>query len=98
MAAILPMTGELSYVMSCAKISYTINYDEMTLARYPSCESYFSGRNPEQYAVVRATLTGAGDPAEAGAILNLCFGAAMWLAFIIHAFAVEVYVSSQVSS
>lgn len=86
------MTGEYSYVMSCAKVAHTINNDDMTLSRYSSCESYFSGGNPEQYVAVPAILIAAGDPAEAAAILDMCFGAAMWLAFIIHAFAVELYV------
>ena len=97
MAAILPMTGEYSYIMSCAKVAYTVNDESMFLSTYPSCEGYSSQTDPEQYVAVRATLLDAGNAAEAAAILELCFGAAMWLAFILHAFAVELYVRAQAS-
>ena len=87
------MTGDHYYSMSCAKVAYTIDDNNVMLSTYSACEEYLSGTNQNQYVAVRANLSDATNAAEAAAILEMTFGAAMWLAFIIHAFGVELYVS-----
>ena len=93
MAAILPMTGNHYYSMSCAKVAYTIDDNDVMSSTYSACEGYLSSTNQDQYVAVRANISDAANAAEAAAILEMTFGAAMWLAFIIHAFGVELYVS-----
>lgn len=64
--------------------------DEATLETYPECASYLNGSDPLQQAVVHANF--GGHPTEIGAALDMCFGMALWVAFIMHAVGVEVYV------
>lgn len=93
MAAILPMTGNHYYSMSCAKVAYILDDSNVMLSTYPACDESLSGTDPDQYVAVRANLSDATNAVEAAAILEMTFGAAAWLAFIIHAFGVELYVS-----
>lgn len=62
------------------------------LALYPGCESFYNGTNVDQYVLTKADQNGS-NPVEIGTALGISFGTAMWLAFAIHAFGVEIYVS-----
>ena len=90
-AAIVTSNQDYYIVWSCAKIASTIT-DNSLLVAFPSCASYVDGSNLEQVAPVSANMAG-GAAANAGAALSISFGAALWLAFNIHAFGVEIYVS-----
>ena len=83
-------------VWTCAKIVSTFSDRSLTrlVQDYPLCASYVDGSNLEQVAAVSAKFAG-GSSANVGAALNLSFGAALWLAFNLHALGVEVYVSSR---
>lgn len=81
-------------VWSCAKILSTYSDKSMgaLLEDYPSCVPFANGSNPEQVAPVSAGFAG-GSSANVGAALNISFGAALWLAFNLHALGIEIYVS-----
>lgn len=59
---------------------------------YPACEAYINGSNPDAVDKVLANLDG-DTGVNAGAALSESFGMALWLAFAMHAFGVELYVS-----
>jgi len=82
-------------VWLCAKILSTLSGKSLAILvqDYPACALYVDGSNLEQVAVVSAEFSG--SAANVGAALNASFGAALWLAFNIHALGVEVYVSSE---
>jgi hypothetical protein len=79
-------------VWSCAKVASTLVDPSLLLLEYPACAPYANGTNPAQ--LVPVTLDFGGSDATIGAALGVSFGAALWLAFNIHALGVEVYVSS----
>ena len=81
-------------VWTCAKIlsTYSNRSVETLVQDYPSCASWADGSNSEQVAPVSASFEG-GSSANVGAALNISFGAALWLAFDLHALGVEIYVS-----
>lgn len=78
---------------SCAKIASTLPDESLLVPEYPLCASYVNGSNPGQVSPVYASM-GGGSAANVGAALNMSFGAALWLAFNLHALGVEIYVSS----
>jgi hypothetical protein len=78
-------------VWPCAKIAATISKDMDLLSAYPACASYADGSNVDQVSAVLADIGGA-SAVNAGAALNVNFGMALWLAFVIHAVGIEVYV------
>ncbi|XPS95370.1 hypothetical protein M3J09_004661 [Ascochyta lentis] len=92
LAAVITSDRGYYTVWTCAKIVSTISDRSLVLLvqDYPSCKSYANGSNPEQVAAVSANLTG-GSSANVGAALNISFGAALWLAFNMHAMGIEVY-------
>jgi hypothetical protein len=91
--AALITSGQGYYIVwSCAKIASTLPNISLLVPDYPACASYVDGSNPDQVAPVAASM-GSGSAASVGAALNINFGAALWLAFNIHAVGVEVYVS-----
>ncbi|KAJ4398910.1 hypothetical protein N0V91_009864 [Didymella pomorum] len=77
-------------VWPCAKIAATISKDMDLLSAYPACASYADGSNVDQVSAVLADMGGA-SAVNAGAALNVNFGMALWLAFVIHAVGIEVY-------
>lgn len=79
-------------VWSCAKITATIAKDVDLVSANPACASYADGSNLDQVSAVLADMGGT-SAVNAGAALNMNFGMALWLAFVIHALGVEVYVS-----
>lgn len=65
-----------------------------TLELYPACAAYFSGENPGQQTIVHANIVSPTSAAEAGAAAGMPFGMALWLALVLHAIGIEIYVSS----
>jgi hypothetical protein len=92
LAAVIISQDEYLVVWPCAKIESTLSNPSTLLSSYPECAAYVSGTNPNGFAVVKARLSGP-ESANAGAALNVPFGMALWLAVVIHAIGVEVYVS-----
>jgi hypothetical protein len=90
-ASIISRIGGYYMAMPCDKIESMLG-SERTLSKYPECAAFFSGLVLSQHAVVLANISG-GGPEQAAAALGLNFGSSGWLSFVIHAFAVEVYVS-----
>jgi hypothetical protein len=88
--AILTSKRDYHTVWSCAKVASTLVDPSLLLLEYPACAPYANGTNPAQ--LVPVTLDFGGSDASIGAALGVSFGAALWLAFNIHALGVEVYV------
>jgi hypothetical protein len=89
---IISSTGEYYTVWSCAKIESALPKASLLSKLYPACEPYIDGSNLNEVAIVKANLDGE-TGANAGAALGMSFGMALWLATVIHAIGVEVYVS-----
>jgi len=91
-ATIISNYGNFFEARGCDDIDYMFfNYQNYTEMFYPECAAWYTGANPNQYAVVQANL--GGDPAQASTALNLSFTMAAWLSLALHAIGVEVYVS-----
>ena len=89
-AAIIVVEQDYYITWPCAKINATI-VEEVDLASlYPTCKAFMDGLDPEAVASVAAKLFG-GNTANTGAALNIVFGMALWVSFVVHAFGVEVY-------
>jgi hypothetical protein len=93
LAAVIISQDNYNVVWPCAKIESTLANRSTLLSSYPDCAAYVDGSDPDQLAIVKANIGGDG-PANAGAALNTAFGMALWLAVVIHAIGVEVYVSN----
>lgn len=95
MISLVSITAGQGYytVWKCAKIAETLSNNATLLAlNYPSCAPYVDGTDLEAVSAISANFNGE-SPENIGAALNITFGAAVWLAFTIHALGVEVYVS-----
>ena len=88
-AAILSSMGGLYTTRPCAQIASIVGQD-MTLNLYPGCLPFFQGKNAILEVVVEAGFPN-GNPVEIGAGLGITFGSAGWLAFWLHALAIEFY-------
>ncbi|EUC40136.1 hypothetical protein COCMIDRAFT_109566 [Bipolaris oryzae ATCC 44560] len=77
-------------VWTCARIAATVAPDVELATAYPACAAYADGSEPDAVSAVAATF-GAGDAANTGAAFNAGFGMALWLALVLHAVGVEVY-------
>jgi hypothetical protein len=92
--AIIPSTSSYYYAMPCSKIVGTMAWSGMpssvAQSKYPTCEAYLNGTSPHQYAVVQANSSG--GPENSAALLDISFGMSIWLAILIHAVGIEVYV------
>ncbi|RYP42102.1 hypothetical protein DL767_000467 [Monosporascus sp. MG133] len=97
MATILFRTRDYYYSMPCGKIEYTIGDRNATMAAYPGCAGYFAGTDPRQVVAVKGSLAAPSNLAEVAAALDIVFGPASWLAFVIHLIGVEIYRLRQVS-
>ncbi|KAI0525455.1 hypothetical protein F5B22DRAFT_590036 [Xylaria bambusicola] len=89
-ATILSSIGGYYSAQPCDKINFALGGQDATMSFYPECAAFFSGDNIHQQAVVKATLLG-DNAIEAGAIFNIAFGPAGWLALVLHVFAAECY-------
>ncbi|KAK5702555.1 hypothetical protein LTR97_003500 [Elasticomyces elasticus] len=87
---VISQTGEYFHyytVMRCSKIVYTAGME--VASTYPACAA-----NPDTgLAVVRANLSGATNILEAAAALEVAFSSAAWLALVIHAVGIEIYLN-----
>ena len=86
------------FAMPCYKIAYMYEQvvgskagPQATQGLYPVCAAYFSGSKPDQNAVVNANYKSPKGPEQAGAMLDMSFGMALWMAFWLHAVGVEIY-------
>jgi hypothetical protein len=91
-AALIISKDDYFVAWPCAKIETTLDEGSLLLSSYPACAAYVNGTNPQEFALVKASMDGPGG-GNAGAALNVTFGMALWLAVAIHAIGVEVYVS-----
>jgi hypothetical protein len=64
---------------------------QMAKRKYPDCAIFFNGTNMNQYAVVHAINNG--GPEEVAALLDILFDMTVWLAIVLQAVGIEVYVS-----
>lgn len=92
--AIISSIGSYYYAMPCSKIVGTLAWTgtpaSVAVSKYPACETYLNGTNPHQYAVVRAVSSGGLE--NVAALLDIIFGMSVWLAIVIHAVGIEIYV------
>lgn len=79
-------------VWPCVKIANTMPDGMNLVSEYPACASYADGSNLDQVSAVLADING-GTAVNAGAALNMTFGMALWLSFVLHALGIEIYVS-----
>lgn len=79
-------------VRPCAQIAFALGETD-TLAAYPQCIDYFNGIAPNLPVVVTADFSSS-NAMELSAALGIPFGAAGWLALLLHTFAIECYVST----
>jgi len=93
MANIIGSTGEYYAYRPCAQIDYILG-ENRTRTLYTGCEAFYTGQNLDQYVLILARIGQPGtNAATAGAALGESFGAAFWLALLLHAAGIEVYVS-----
>jgi hypothetical protein len=78
-------------IRPCAQIAFTLG-ENATMAVYPQCVDYFNGQIPNLPVIVTADFASE-NSMEVSATLGIPFGAAGWLALLIHTFAIECYVS-----
>ncbi|KAI4853957.1 hypothetical protein E4T44_00508 [Aureobasidium sp. EXF-8845] len=78
-------------VRPCAQIAFAIGQND-TLAAYPQCIDYFTGVTPNLPVIVTADFASQ-NSMELSAALGIPFGAAGWLALLIHTFAIECYLN-----
>ncbi|KAF5011838.1 hypothetical protein FDECE_2070 [Fusarium decemcellulare] len=90
MASIIGSKSEYYAVRMCAQIDYVLGKNE-TLATYPDCDSFYTGKDPNQQVLVKADMGDSSTDMTVGAALGLSFGPALWLAFAIHAVGIEIY-------
>jgi hypothetical protein len=80
--------------MPCYKVvgtmaSYSIP-QRVIIGLYPGCSSYLNGTSLNEHVVVHVAN---GRPEQAAAALDISFGMCLWLAFVLHAIGIEIYVS-----
>lgn len=73
----------------CAKLEHIMQDPSSTLTAYPECLSYYNRTDLGKSALVQADFNSFGP--QVAASLDLTFGMAMWLALLLHAVGVEVY-------
>ncbi|KAL0939525.1 uncharacterized protein CTRU02_206135 [Colletotrichum truncatum] len=94
--AALIVSKQRGYFVSfpCAVIEHMLgNVDaaNATALLFEGCTPYMSGESPNQQVIVEANYFTRTTPAETAAAFHVSFGMAGWLAGVIHAIGVEVY-------
>ncbi|KAK4187517.1 hypothetical protein QBC35DRAFT_231590 [Podospora australis] len=85
--------GKYYYAMPCDRVIWGMFGDvNRTLEQYPGCADFFSGTTPGATVAVRATDLG-GTVANIAAAYSVSFGPSIWVSLVLHAVAVEVYLS-----
>jgi hypothetical protein len=92
-AIIVSIHGGYYMAQPCDKIDFALKGKENVMQRYPECESFYSGTNTAQHAAVRAKIASS-NVIEVSTAFNVTYGMSGWLAFVIHAVTVELYVSN----
>ncbi|KXJ87104.1 hypothetical protein Micbo1qcDRAFT_218379 [Microdochium bolleyi] len=92
-AIILSKTGTYYYSQPCAKVAWALNDDTQMRSTYPQCAGFLDGSDPDQQVSVRATFVAPQNVAEVMSVLNMTFGTAMILGFLLHALGVELYLA-----
>ncbi|KAK6000558.1 hypothetical protein QM012_003804 [Aureobasidium pullulans] len=88
-AQIISISRDWYTVRTCAQVAFALGQND-TLAAYPQCADYFNGNAPNLPVIVTADF--ASDNAmEISAALGVPFGAAGWLALLLHTIAIETY-------
>ncbi|KAI1640125.1 hypothetical protein F4809DRAFT_592672 [Biscogniauxia mediterranea] len=90
-AASIPKLDMTCYSIPCDKLAWMIGGQNETLSLYSACLAFFAGEILFPHAAVWASLPDVTNVAEAAAALDSTFGMALWLAFIIHAAGIELY-------
>ncbi|KAI4753501.1 hypothetical protein E4T52_14330 [Aureobasidium sp. EXF-3400] len=88
-AQIISMSRIWYTVRPCAQIAFALGEND-TLAAYPQCIDYFNGKAPNLPVIVTADFSSS-NSMELSAALGVPFGAAGWLALLLHTFAIECY-------
>ncbi|KAG9943338.1 hypothetical protein KCU85_g8763, partial [Aureobasidium melanogenum] len=88
-AQIISMSRDWYTVRPCAQIAFALGENE-TLAAYPQCADYFNGNAPNLPVIVTADFS-SDNSMELSAALGIPFGAAGWLALLLHTLAIETY-------
>lgn len=94
-AEVVTLSGAYYQPFSCKVVEYLVVAvgPAFRVAKlYPACEAYMAGEDPEAWTVVRANMNDDQSPLGAAAALQIGFSTGMVLAFILHAFLVELYV------
>ena len=81
---IITSIGDYYFAVECGKIEYILGKTK-TAKMYPTCSQ------PPHYAVVHANFNGSAE--QIASLMDQIFGPALWLALLLHAFGVELYVS-----
>lgn len=90
-ANILTASGDFWSVQECVKVLNVLKDDaELLLKTYPTCASLIEQGNIHAVTAVHVNMEGI--TVEVMAALNESFGMSGWVAFTLHAIAVEVYV------
>ncbi|KAI8938368.1 hypothetical protein NX059_004263 [Plenodomus lindquistii] len=89
-AAIISRIGGYYTVWPCAKIESTLPSAALFQSQYPGCAAYINGTNPDEVAIVKADYYGRFATGK-GAAIGMAFGMALWMATILHAIGVEIY-------
>lgn len=93
MAVIISQKGQYYQPRECAQVRFIIQNETLFAEEYPQCLPNATIPAPGGITLVHANLT-SNQNEEVAAALGTSFGSAAWLALFIHAFLVELYVSS----
>jgi hypothetical protein len=95
-ANVISSMGSYWDVWPCAKLDWIYKNDcNATIARFPSCSSFYDGSVPVQVVPVHADFNSDADE-ERGAVMGLTFGMAGWIAMFLHGIGVEIYVCAMI--
>lgn len=84
--------------MPCKIIHFLMPSPQALRAVFPTCAAYVSGENRELWTIVPAQFSKAPSPAHAAAGLQMAYGMGGWLALVLHALGVEIYVGPSFSA
>lgn len=59
---------------------------------YPGCAAFLNGTNPDAHVAVEVNVNGGPEQFAAGT--NYVFAGSLWLALVLHAVGLEIYVST----
>ncbi|KAF2102535.1 hypothetical protein NA57DRAFT_63447 [Rhizodiscina lignyota] len=89
-ALVISSVGDYYTARACAQITYIYHGNQEKVTRlYPDCAAFFNGSSLSQNVVVNENMNCQRE--QVGAALGEGFGAAVWLAFALHAIGVEIY-------